>query len=859
MKSIAIKNKIYFVFGVFIFLFCFTLFGTDQKVENDYKRRILGDQAFNDGLYDVAMNYYKHYLENAGSNTSASRDAYYCLIATCLKANNIKEAERFYKKVSDDNKKYFELNPLEEEKLKYWNAEILLTKGLTEEAKAEFSRIAEKVKVKNKDLYVKSLVGKGICDIRLNEWKNAENSFQTVYAAAEDLSDKRKAAEQLILIKLILGDVDSVTKFIKNESKELKEKSSSQKLLQVYLLIKKDRLDEGEEIFSSFENKLSGDDEVLTYLVLSAFAEGYLKNNKYDKALIKLQESFSKAPNLYEKEMTAILTLNTLIEAKKYKDAAKSAKIFLDFFPDTILKDKILLTYIDILIKIKVNPSKIFPIIEKNYVQVSNPVKVQIDISTKIGKILYQIEDYKNALTYFSYSFKNGINREQCGEALYWEGKCYAKLGDVNKALEELKKIDSKIPEWQEKAMHETAIIYLNQKDFENCKNVLEKYLSKFPKSTINPPALFLYAAALSGNNEISYAIQKYLEFAENNSDNELAAEAYSRAGELNLRISDFKGSMECYQKILDLYPKSVIIPEVLYKLLYSYYLSGGYKKAVEVVKDLNKKYPDSNYSQQASFWLVDYYFFDKKFDKALEQLNIIGEKYQKNKELQNRILYKEADVYFKMKEYQSALEKIDKYIKNCKNQEKLGRAYFLQGDIYSEENSFDRAIESYKNVLTLNSGIELKTASQGRIADCYFAVINFADDRDGAVKLALNAYKELLKYRKLSKFFVIQTNYKLGKCYEILDDTESAIMSYHKALYENIISIDGDKEYDAEWMAKAGIALSRILLEKNTREAAEKAIKIYGTLIEYGIQPENDYKKRISEIMMKYKIKESI
>ena len=851
-------NKKIFTFGILLFLVCGTLSATEQKIEKEYKKRLLGEQAFNDGLYDVAINYYKHYLKNAGSNTNAGRDAYYCLIATCLKANNIEEAELFYQKVAKNNKDYFKLNPLKEEKLKYWSAEISLCKGLTEKAKSEFIRIAAKTAKTDKDIYAKSLIGQGISEIRLHEWENAEKTFETVYNTSESPADKTKALEQLILIKLASNEIESAAKLIKDETKNTKKTSVSLRLLNIYSLIKQGNLEKAENEYMKVSVRLTADNSTLSFLVLSEFADEYIKKDGYNKALDKLQQAFAKAPGSHEKELTAILTLNTFIEAERFKEAATSAKLFLDFFPDSILRDNILLTYVDILIKLETDPAKILPIIEKYYTFKSNPAKIQVDISIRIGKVLFLIADYKNALRYFTYSFKNGMTRNQCGESLYWEGKSYMKLGNAEKALEKLATIDSKIPEWQEKATHEIALIYLEQKDYIKAKVELLNFIKKFPNSKLNPPALLLYGMALSGNNELEDAVKTYLKFAEENSKSKLAPEAYCRAGDLSLRLTEFKKSINCYQHILDSYPKSKIIPEVLYKLLYSYYLSGGYSKAVNVVANLNNKYPKSNYSQQASFWLVDYYASNKDYAKAINQLDTISRNYSDNNDLVDRILYEKTDLLFKMGKYKTALKSLDGIIDKSKDQNELGKVYYLQGDIYSQSGNYDNAIESYKKVLTLNADLDFKIAAQGRIGDCYFAVINFADNRNEAVRLAINAYKELFKFQKLSKFISIQTNYKLGKCYEILGERETAIMCYHAALYENILGVQ-DKEADIKWMAKAGIALARMLLENNTQKSAESAITVYQTLIKNGVEPKNDFRKIINKIMQKYKIKENI
>ena len=65
-----------------------------------YQKRLLGDKALDNGLYDVAMNYYENYLKEATGDSPAIRDAYYCLISTCIQANNIDEAKRLFNELS---------------------------------------------------------------------------------------------------------------------------------------------------------------------------------------------------------------------------------------------------------------------------------------------------------------------------------------------------------------------------------------------------------------------------------------------------------------------------------------------------------------------------------------------------------------------------------------------------------------------------------------------------------------------------------------------------------------------------------------------------------------------------------------
>ena len=859
MLSVFYKYKNILITAVFAVGMSYPLFSSQTKptnIKKIYQKRILGDKAFNSGLYDVAMSYYKQYLKNTDNDTAAARDSYYCLIATCLKASNIKEAEVFYTELKENNKEFYEKNPKEKAKLIYWGAVIKLSKGLTEEALSSFKEVASKTQKTDKSTYTNALIEEGIAEIRLQNLDAAKSSFSTVSEIAENQTDRVTAIEQIALIALIQNNISDAQNAINELVKTYGDEETATGLLNTFLLIKNNKISEAEKSYSKLNVASNKKYKKLNYLVLSEFAEYYLKSKQYNNALDKLQLAYSQAPNLYEKETVAIKTLNTMVKADKLKDAASSAKMFLDFFPKSILRDQILLMYSSILIKLNTDPKLVLGTVEKYYVFEEQPAKIQIEIALRLGKIFFEIKNYNDAIKYFQYCYKKGTNRNQCGAGIFWLAQSQTKLGDTQKAITTYEKIDSKFPEWQPKAMLELSLIYLKEKKYLKAKSILSELSNKYKNIKLTPSPIFLMAYTLSSNNEIQEAVKYYLSFAEKNKDDKLAPEAYSRAGDLDLRLADFQKAIDCYQTVLKHYPKSEIIPEVLYKLLYGYYMSGGYSKAIDMVSELNTKYPDNDYSLQASFWLVDHYISNKEYKKAKDLLGKIEVGEKDNKRVLAKVIYDKADIYSLQDKNSKALEQLELLGSFTENPEVLSQAYYLEGDIYSQNDHFDNAIEAYKKVLELKPSEDIQIAAQGRIGDCYFAVINYSDDRDSTIKLAINAYDSVLAYSDISEFLSIQTNYKLGKCYELLDQNDKAMEYYHHALYENIIDIQNDG-VEKEWAAKSGLALAQIFLAENTQYAAARAIKVYEELIKLDIQPVSSYEQKIKNIKSKYNIEE--
>ena len=122
----------------------------------------------------------------------------------------------------------------------------------------------------------------------------------------------------------------------------------------------------------------------------------------------------------------------------------------------------------------------------------------------------------------------------------------------------------------------------------------------------------------------------------------------------------------------------------------------------------------------------------------------------------------------------------------------------------------------------------------------------------------AIDYYSQILNSENLSPLFKIQTLYKTGKSYQLLNKKEKAITMFHEAFYGSILNnIDYGETPNAEWFAKSGISLAKLLQEENSPTAAKAAVQVYKILIKHNIQPIQNFNMLISKISNNYKLKE--
>ena len=829
--------------------------GTQQKTSKEYQKRLLGDTALDSGLYDIAMNYYKNYLKDAEGNSPAIRDAYFCLIATCLRSNNLNEANRLYNELKTKFQVFFKNNPLEQRTLEYWAAEILFKEGYFKKAEVKFENILKNIQPNEKELATSTLIGLGIVKVRQEKWQEAKKIFLRLKKDVNTAKVIDLANQQLTFINIILGNTIEAKRLIPKSRTSKKQLTTQFRLLQVYTLVKEKKYPEALQKYNQLRKVLSPPNTVW-YILADSFANSYIKAKNYKNAIPLLKDSIIAAPDTYYSEKSNLALINTLLAAGQLKQAANTSIFFLDHFPDTVIKDKVLLCLTELLIKQK--RYKDAANYTSKYLVLTKPVTSEkIRIAYETGQALLRIKEYGNALKYFNYTADNGTNSVEKGKGKYWIAETILLENKYEQALLLFNKLKEN-SYWKEKSTFKIAQIYLEQKKVKKAAVVLSSLLSNYPKSKLQPSPAFLYAVTLRELGKDQDAIADFIKFAKNNPMDINASRAYFEAGCLSINNCNYKQGIDYLLKILTNYQDSDKIPSVLYRLLYANYLEGNYKTAQKYAKRLIKQYPNSKFILQTLLWQVNYYRNNKEYDKALNALIVLQKQFSKKPLIISEILYNKAYILNLKGESTDALNTISKVENSYSTTPILSECLFLKGDILSSDGNYLDAASCYLKATQTTKNQDLNNAAWGRVGDCYFAKINY--DKKTKKELLLNAikyYNKILDSDNLSPLFKIQTLYKIGKCYQLLDKNEKAITMFHEAVYGIILNIKHGENPSTEWFAKSAIALAKLLQERNTPVADKAAIDVYKTLIKYNIQPVQEFKLRIQKINNNYKLKE--
>ena len=831
---------------------------TGEVPSVEYRKRLLGNNAFDSGLYDVAMNYYKNYLEDAAGNSPAIRDAYFCLITTCLRSNNLEKAQTLYDELKNKHQSFFKSNHKEQIILEYWHAEILLKKGQIEKSETIFKNILKSSSEVDKNLTINVLTGLGTAEIRQEKFKDAEQTFLRLKKYGAGTNAEKIAIKQLILINIVQGNLKKAEQILKKSTKSTESLSIKLRPLMIFALIKEKKLGEAGQEYNKAKHSITAPN-AMWYTLASALAKSYIEINNYVKAIPLLEDASILAPSLYYKEKTTLALINTLLAAKQNEKVINTATFFLDNLPNTTAKDGILLRVIEILIKdSKYSEAANF---SSKYLTLSVPSNnYKIKIASETGQALLKISKYSEAMKYFEYTAKYGTNTEEKDEGRYWNSETFLLENKDQQALKLFKELKNSSSLWKEKAAYKIATIYIRTKNFKKAVETLKLFIAEYPKSKIQPSPVFLYATALKKIDKTKEAISYFAKYAKDNPKDSNAAIAYFEAGYLSLGIGKYSQGIEYFEKILKEYKKTNKTPNVLYHLLYANYLAGNNEASVKYAKILINEYPKSEFAIQTLYWITNYYSSNKDFNKALESLTKIQNKFSKKPTIVSRALYDRAYILNIDGKPTEALEILNDLENDYSTMPILPKSLFLKGDILSSNGKYLDAISYYLKATQTNQDPTLDNAAWGRVGDCYFAQINYAKNKKQKSDFLLKAvdyYQKIIAEKSLSPLFKIQTLYKLGKCYELIDEKEKALTMYHEAVYGTVLDAEQGETPSTEWFAKSGIALARMLQDKETASAAEAAISVYKTLIQYKIQPIQDFLQRIKELSNNYKLKE--
>ena len=454
-----------------------------------------------------------------------------------------------------------------------------------------------------------------------------------------------------------------------------------------------------------------------------------------------------------------------------------------------------------------------------------------------MGICYYEINDYESAL----YAFEKASDFNNESDLIpfinYYKSCLYLAFNRYDEALDILKEIKSKYPEFE-------YINNINDKIAQICsKNNDYSFVIKYIESldNISQKSKILYQrAALNKANEYfknhQYfeAIEMYHKSLKYPINEDYSDHCYLFLGECFEAINNYEKAIDAYKKIKKTNKYSIIE----YNLGYIYYNFHQYSLALKhfskyakitnnfslneetdirmadcyaYLKNYNlaiklyKPYKDD----YCYFQLANIYKILKQYDNAIDYYVRISKEYPES-QYKNDSIYENAEIYLNQHKYKKAIDLYDTLIKN---DSKHIKAYFKRGKAYGYIKNNQKAANDYKYILDNHPSneyakdalIELLKIEKydsklynetlekydAKIQNASIEAITYENIKDLITqKQYKNAISHLTKMidRYSNSQYINVYYYTLGKLYYTIDKYQDAITYLIKVNKDNVI-----------------------------------------------------------------------
>ncbi|QTD39365.1 tetratricopeptide repeat protein [Polaribacter batillariae] len=450
--------------------------------------------------------------------------------------------------------------------------------------------------------------------------------------------------------------------------------------------------------------------------------------------------------------------------------------------------------------------------------------KDSIDADTKYDAIIRLGDGYFASRNYTEAVKSYKIVADELGPnsdyAQYQIGMSYGFTDDDEAKITALKKVlnDYQNSNLKDDALYQIANTYIKIKDHKNAHIAYNRLLEKYPNSVFLSRALLRQGLLYYNDNMNQQALKKYKEVVARFSNSPEALEAVANARNVYIDEGNLDDYINWMRTLKFVNVSNADIDNTSFAVAEKKYFEANNKN--EIVKslvDYSRKFPDGIHKIKANYYLADVYFKTKQYQSAIIPLkNVIDEG---RNEFSEEALSKLSQIYLQNGNYNEALPVLDKLELEANSAENI---LFAQSNLmkaYFETEAYDFAIEYAKKILQQDKiDTNLKNDAQIIIARSSFKTEDFRTAEEffneiektasGALKaeaLYYNAYfknqqKEYAASNKVvQKLIAGYANYKYWgvKSYVIMGKNYYGLKDVYQATFvlENVIK--NFKEFD--------------------------------------------------------------
>lgn len=345
----------------------------------------------------------------------------------------------------------------------------------------------------------------------------------------------------------------------------------------------------------------------------------------------------------------------------------------------------------------------------------SLPAELQNRVSLGLGVSLYYMDRFDQAISTLK-ELSNKSKGFESDKVHFYLAEAYFAAKDYPNALKNYNAISSSNSELKPQVIYGKAYAYFNMKDYVNSANYFSDYLklnlksSNFTDARLrladsyyankkyalasniyrdiylnedarqnNDYAYYQYAQALYKAGNSNDAIREFLVLQEKFPGSRYVAESQYLVGWIYFQKGEYGRAIDSYRALLVRYPESNLVPVTMNSIGNSFFNQANYDSAVAYYKTVLTNYPNSTYSLEAVNGIKDAYIASGRTTEAVDLIESYASDNSKEG-LADQLMFKKAELYFDLKDYQKAKDAYLEFIKAYPKSQLISEAHYQAG-----------------------------------------------------------------------------------------------------------------------------------------------------------------------------------
>lgn len=762
-----------------------------------YRARREGDAALVLGNFDQAERFYREYGSSAlvRGDTRALQDSIVRLVNLYLQKGDISSAEREIAAYREKSLNEFIGRSLD--------AEVLMLKRDFAGAEKQLRELLATADLPDY-LFAPLQFALGESLMLQKHYKAAAESYKLLNEAEPSFD----ASFRYIYALQSGGELESSGKALESLSQE---ETTSQQAGMVKLLFVNQYLMEKRftEAASGYRNlpEMNAPDR-LRYTVALKLADHFLANNLLPDGAEFLNEAFTYAPGLDERNyiLTALMDLEA--RSGNYQRAADLMRRYLAYFPDDTDRYGNTLQLAHLLVR-GGQLSGASVVYRELFDDGGAPHGLRLTAAREGSEVLKELKRNEEVEQLLKEMIAFGKSDDERAEGNYLLSRYYYEMQSYDKAIEIARLCLSGNTRWRFPGLYVLMEAQSGKRDYagalESARTLKTQGIDSWPER-----GCFAEAELLEKSGDIDGAINAYDSFSVLWQLSELAPRALYTAGRLSFERGDYGRAGDLFQRLVQRYPQYEFTAHGMHLAVYSSYMQGNLNRMDDLINQMKRLYPDSAYTLRAQLWRIDVLKLNRDYAGALNHLNSMADFYaEKSEEAYGEVRYEQGGLLLSQGDRAGAVGLFEEVLNSGVSAGLKSKCSFVLGDISMSGGDYDSAAAFFSDALRLAQDREFSLAAEGRLADTLYSIGTLNEDVSRQAE-ALKHYRNILDSGIGASSGVLywQTCYKLGSLLNLSGDVAGAL----KVLDGMLISASGYggefTDSESTWI-KLGIELS--------------------------------------------------